>query len=157
VLARYYHYYARFLAEEGFAVITYDYRGIGASRPASLRGSRLRWRDWGELDFDAVVTWARTRDSNGLLAVVGHSIGGFLPGSAPAAIHVDRFLTIGAQYAYWRDYAASKRAGLVWKWHVAGSNPWPSATMEVRAPRLPHAQPMPRDAFDSPPWQHFPE
>jgi predicted alpha/beta hydrolase len=32
VLARYYHRYASFLAEHGLEVITYDYRGIGASR-----------------------------------------------------------------------------------------------------------------------------
>jgi predicted alpha/beta hydrolase len=119
VMARYYHFYARFLMERGFAVITYDYRGIGASRPARLRGSGLRWRHWGELDFDAVVEWARERDPDGLLAVVGHSIGGFLPGFAEAAVRVDRILTVGAQYAYWPDYAPSKRAQLVFKWHLA--------------------------------------
>jgi predicted alpha/beta hydrolase len=27
-------------------------------------------------------------------------------------------LTVGAQYAYWRDYAAGRRAQLFWKWHV---------------------------------------
>lgn len=119
VLARYYHPYARFLAEQGFAVITYDYRGIGASRPARLRGSGIRWRDWGELDFDAVATWAKERDPHGRLLVVGHSIGGMLVGFAPAAVHVDRMLTMGAQYAYWRDYAAADRTRLLLKWHVA--------------------------------------
>ena len=48
VLARYYHRYARFLAEAGFYVVTYDYRGIGASRPPSLRGCGYRWREWGD-------------------------------------------------------------------------------------------------------------
>jgi predicted alpha/beta hydrolase len=118
VVARYYHFYARFLMEQGFAVVTYDYRGIGASRPARLRGSGLRWRHWGELDFNAVVNWARERDCDGLLAVVGHSIGGFLPGFAEAAVRVDRILTVGAQYAYWPDYAPSQRAQLVFKWHL---------------------------------------
>lgn len=119
VQAKYYHYYARFLAEQGFAVLTYDYRGIGLSRPARLRGAGISWRDWGELDFDAAVDWARRRDSGGLLAAVGHSIGGFLPGFAPAAVRVDRFLTVGAQYAYWRDYAAARRRRMWLKWHVA--------------------------------------
>jgi len=118
VLARYYHRYARFLAEHGFAVLTYDYRGIGLSRPARLQRSGFRWRDWGELDFDAAVAWARRRDADGLLAVVGHSIGGFLPGFAPDADRVDRILTVGAQYAYWRDYAAGRRPGLFVKWHL---------------------------------------
>ena len=119
VLARYYHHYARFLSQQGFAAITYDYRGIGASRPPRLRGCGFRWRDWGELDFDAVVSWARQRDRRGLLAVVGHSIGGFLPGFADSAVRVDRFLSVGAQYAYWADYAAAQRARLLLKWHLA--------------------------------------
>ncbi|WP_312858583.1 hypothetical protein [Rhizobium sp. G21] len=47
VQARFYHAYARFLAEHGYHVLTYDYRGIGLSRPERLRGSGYRWRDWG--------------------------------------------------------------------------------------------------------------
>src|SRR4051794_34246890 len=79
VAARYYHPYAAFLSGHGFDVLTYDYRGIGLSRPPELRGSNYRWRDWGELDFDAVVRLALARDPKGPLLVVGHSIGGFLP------------------------------------------------------------------------------
>jgi predicted alpha/beta hydrolase len=37
VLVRYYHRYAKFPAEHGFEVITYDYRGIGESRPEDLQ------------------------------------------------------------------------------------------------------------------------
>ncbi|OAN46661.1 alpha/beta hydrolase [Paramagnetospirillum marisnigri] len=119
VLARYYHRYARFLSGEGFAVLTYDYRGIGLSRPERMAGSGFRWRDWGELDFDAAVTWTRHSLPDADLMVVGHSIGGFLPGFAPASRHLHRMLTVGAQYAYWRDYAPGKRLGLVLKWHLA--------------------------------------
>ena len=119
VLARYYHRYAAFLAGHGFVVLTYDYRGIGLSRPPRLRGCGIGWRDWGELDFEAAVCLARGRDPHGPLAVVGHSIGGFLIGFAASAVRVDRILTVGAQYAYWRDYAAARRARLVLRWHVA--------------------------------------
>jgi predicted alpha/beta hydrolase len=119
VLARYYHHYARFLVERGFSVLTYDYRGIGNSRPPSIRRAEFRWRDWGELDFDAAVLWVRARDAHGPLSVVGHSIGGFLPGFAANAPRVDRYLTVGAQYAYWRDYAPARRARLFLKWHLA--------------------------------------
>ncbi|HEX7817492.1 serine aminopeptidase domain-containing protein [Dyella sp.] len=118
VLARYYHYYARFLAAEGFDVLTYDYRGIGLSRPARLRGCGYRWRDWGRLDFDAVIGWANVHRRAGLLQVVGHSVGGFLPGLAEHSHLVQRMLTMGAQYAYWRDYAADRRLRLFLKWHV---------------------------------------
>ncbi|WP_281851222.1 alpha/beta fold hydrolase [Dyella sp. GSA-30] len=118
VLARYYHYYARFLTASGFDVLTYDYRGIGLSRPERLRGSGYRWRDWGQLDFDAAIRFANQRRRQGALLVVGHSVGGFLPGLAKNGHLVERMLTVGAQYAYWPDYAAKQRARLFFKWHV---------------------------------------
>ncbi|MFT8246841.1 alpha/beta fold hydrolase [Roseomonas sp. BN140053] len=119
VLASYYHRYARFLAAHGFEVLTYDYRGIGASRPPSLRGCGYRWRDWGMLDFDAALRFIRDRRPGVPLLVVGHSIGGFLPGYAESAPAIARILSVGAQYAYWRDYATRHRAMLLAKWHLA--------------------------------------
>jgi predicted alpha/beta hydrolase len=119
VLARYYHRYARFLASHGFDILTYDYRGIGASRPENLRRCGYRWRDWGELDFDAAVRFAQKRQTVGPLLVVGHSVGGFLPGLAETAPLIDRMLTVGAQYAWWGDYAPRQRLGLFLKWHLA--------------------------------------
>jgi predicted alpha/beta hydrolase len=41
-----YRGFASYLAERGFAALTLDYRGIGGSRPPSLRGFRARMRDW---------------------------------------------------------------------------------------------------------------
>ncbi|WP_454917701.1 alpha/beta hydrolase family protein [Xanthobacter sediminis] len=118
VPARYYHRYAGFLAAHGFDVLTYDYRGIGLSRPESLRACGYRWRDWGERDFDAALRFMDGRRA-GPLMIVGHSIGGFLPGLAKTGRRIDRLLTVGAQYAWWGDYAARRRLGLFLKWHVA--------------------------------------
>lgn len=118
VLGRYYHYYANFLAGEGFEVLTYDYRGIGLSRPANLRGCDYRWRDWGEQDFDAALRFMGGREPELPLMVVGHSIGGYLPGLSPEAHRIDRMLTMGAQYAWWGDYAAGHRLRLFWRWHM---------------------------------------
>ncbi|WP_405029292.1 alpha/beta fold hydrolase [Neorhizobium sp. SHOUNA12A] len=118
VLARYYHYYADFLAGEGFDVLTYDYRGIGLSRPESLKGCGYRWREWGEQDFDAALGFMDVIRPAQPLYVVGHSIGGYLPGLSAKADRIDRMLTMGAQYAYWPDYASGRRLRLFLKWHV---------------------------------------
>ncbi len=118
VLSRYYHRYARFLTEHNFDVLTYDYRGIGASRPERLRGCGYRWRDWGEQDFDAALRFIHDHGAPSPMMVVGHSIGGFLPGLAPSAPLVSRMLTVGAQYAWWGDYAPRSRLQLFLKWHV---------------------------------------
>ena len=51
VRCRYYARFAAFLHAHGFDVLTYDYRGIGESRPDRLRGFEAGWIDWGRLDF----------------------------------------------------------------------------------------------------------
>ena len=118
VQALYYHRYAAYLAESGFETLTYDYRGIGASRPDNMRTCGYRWHDWGTLDFEAAIQFLRRRNPGSELMIVGHSIGGFIPGLAPSVRHVRRMLTVGAQYAYWRDYQANRRTALVLRWHV---------------------------------------
>lgn len=119
VHARYYHRYAVYLAANGFSVLTYDYRGIGLSRPTSLRGSTFTWRQWGEQDFDAALRHALQEDETGRVLVVGHSIGGFLPGYSQSMDRVTAMLSVGGQYGYWGDYLPARRLPLFLKWHVA--------------------------------------
>ncbi|CUI78474.1 alpha/beta fold hydrolase [Achromobacter xylosoxidans] len=118
VRCRYYARFAAYLHQHGFDVLTYDYRGIGESRPASLRGFQASWMDWGEKDFEAVLGYVRSHFPGQPVDVVAHSIGGFVTGLAPSARGLRRIFTMGAQYAYWRDYAAGKRLRMLAKWHV---------------------------------------
>ncbi|MCL4065844.1 alpha/beta fold hydrolase [Pseudomonas sp. GX19020] len=118
VPARWYHRYAAFLAQNGFRVLTWDYRGVGLSRPPRLRGCGYRWRDWGEKDFHAVLRFMQLSDEAVPLIVIGHSIGGFLPGLACNAGAIDAMLTVGAQYAWAGDYAPRHRLRLWLKWHL---------------------------------------
>lgn len=118
VKASYYARYARFLADHGYLVITWDYRGIGRSRPASMRQLRACKRDWGEKDFEGVLQWAITNFPHSLIHVIGHSIGGVMPGYSPSNRHIDRLLLVGAQFAYWKDYAPATRTRMLLKWHV---------------------------------------
>jgi predicted alpha/beta hydrolase len=115
-------YYARFagwLHRRGFDVLTYDYRGIGGSRPARLRGFEADWLDWGRLDCEAALRGALERFPGQPLYFVGHSVGGFLLGLAPSNARVERAFTVGAQFAYWRDYLPQRRLGMLLRWHVA--------------------------------------
>jgi predicted alpha/beta hydrolase len=118
VLCRYYFRFAVFLFEHGFDVIAYDYRGIGESRAATLRGLDAGWIDWGYLDFEAVLRYAEQSFPGQPIDIVAHSVGGFLIGLAKSNALIRRIFTVGAQYAYWRDYAAGGRLPLVLKWHV---------------------------------------
>ncbi|MDR6714451.1 putative alpha/beta hydrolase [Pseudomonas hunanensis] len=118
VRCRYYSRFADYLFAQGCDVLTYDYRGIGESRPASLRGFRASWSDWGRLDFEAMLQLASEQFPGQPVDVVGHSFGGWAVGLAPSAQRVRRVVMVGAQFAYWRDYAPEQRWRLVGKWHV---------------------------------------
>jgi len=119
VRCKYYSRFASFLFRNGFDVITYDYRGIGESKPATLRGFDAGWIDWGGLDFDAVIRFAANTFPGRSIDVAAHSVGGFLVGFAESNRLIRRVFTMGAQYAYWPDYAPRDRARMFAKWHVA--------------------------------------
>ncbi|HYW03331.1 MAG TPA: alpha/beta fold hydrolase [Gammaproteobacteria bacterium] len=116
---RYYARFAAFLHEHGFDVVTYDYRGIGGSRPASLRGFRAGWLEWGSLDFEAMLRHAEAAFPGQPVHVVGHSVGGFLIGLAESSHRIERIFTMGAQFAHWRDYRRGRRLRMLLKWHLA--------------------------------------
>ncbi|KGX52848.1 alpha/beta hydrolase family protein [Burkholderia pseudomallei] len=119
VRCRYYFRFAAYLFSQGSDVLVYDYRGIGESRPASLDGFHATWLDWGRLDCDAVLQYAARTCAGQPVDVVAHSVGGVVLGLAASNPIVRRALTVGAQYAYWRDYAGSHRLRMLAKWHVA--------------------------------------
>jgi predicted alpha/beta hydrolase len=98
-----YRSFATFLAQNGFAVLTYDYRGIGGSRPPSLRGFPARMRDWAGLDVSAAIVHAQRRWPTVPLTYVGHSFGGQALGLVPNNSEVSRALFVSAQAAYWRQ------------------------------------------------------
>ena len=81
----YYQSFARYLTEAGLSVLTYDYRGIGRSRPPSLRGYDVRMSDWIDHDVPAVTAWARERFPQLPLLAVGHSVGGHAIALSPSS------------------------------------------------------------------------
>ncbi|GAA5233373.1 alpha/beta fold hydrolase [Verticiella sediminum] len=119
VACRYYERFGNALHEQGCDVLTYDYRGIGGSRHGPLRRLSAGWLDWGVHDFEGVLRYAAANFPGQPIYVVGHSIGGFVIGLAPSAYLVERIFTMGAQFAYWRDYARHARARMFVRWHVA--------------------------------------
>jgi predicted alpha/beta hydrolase len=100
-------------------VLTYDYRGIGDSRSGSLRKlGKVSKLDWGRYDCDAALDWAHRTYPGLPVYVVAHSIGGLLLGLARNNTCVERCITVGAQYAYWRDYEPRQRLVMWLRWHV---------------------------------------
>jgi predicted alpha/beta hydrolase len=116
------NFYARFaewLAAQGYSVITFDYRGIGLSAPASLRGFPVSLTDWAREDCAAVIDFTKTRHPNLPLHWVGHSLGGQLIGLIPNRDHIDRVITVASGSGYWRENAWPTRRMVWWLWYVA--------------------------------------
>jgi predicted alpha/beta hydrolase len=118
VRCRHYSRFADYLFANDFDVITYDYRGIGESRPASLKGLKASWSDWGALDFEAMLKRVQREFPDQPIDVVGHSFGGCAAGLGASGRLIRRLVTVGAQFAYWRDYAPAHRWRMLGKWHV---------------------------------------
>ncbi|KVG05172.1 alpha/beta hydrolase [Burkholderia vietnamiensis] len=93
---RLYAGFARFLTTRGFAALTYNYRGIGSSRPARLTKLQARMRDWIELDVGAAIAWARDTHRAVPLLAVGHSVGGHAVGLSAGTAHLRAAVLVAA-------------------------------------------------------------
>lgn len=76
----FYHSFATFLAQNGYAVITFDNRGIGDSIGASINSRNSSLVDWGRLDMTAVLEHLKRTCPNTDYHLIGHSAGGQLVG-----------------------------------------------------------------------------
>lgn len=106
---RIYRGFASYLAGRGCAVLTYDYRGTGDSRPKSLAGFPATMSDWAALDVAAAVDWMRARYPMMPLGYVGHSFGGQALGLIPNNAEVSRALLVAAQAGTWRLMTSPER------------------------------------------------
>lgn len=117
VPATYYRHFGEWMAQRGYAVLSFDYRGIAASHEALRQGDDVRLRDWARVDMAAALHAADKRRGEeaerqgrdlGLLWV-GHSLGGNSVGLVPGFVDkVDALLGVAAQVAYlghWSGFA----------------------------------------------------
>lgn len=113
----YYRRFAEFLARHGLRALTYDYRGVGRSRPARLRGFRASMSDWAKLDASAAHGLVRSLYPGEPVATVGHSFGGQLIGLLPEAREVRGSLLVGSQLGYYGHWGALDRLrlGFIWR------------------------------------------
>lgn len=112
---RYYDAFAREAAERGHRVLTFDYRGIGGSRPKSLRGYRGTLTEWARHDLTAAIERIRsTRPSS--ITLVAHSVGGQIAGLASNAKAVSRLVFVASQSGYWRLWPHVRGIGLGVLW-----------------------------------------
>ena len=115
--AQRYRHFARFFARSGVPVLTYDYRGIGLSRPSTLSGFRSVIEDWAEYDCSAAIGWLRERFPCAELTGIAHSASALLFGGAHNAAEQARLVLIGAHTGYCGDYHPLYRLPMAVLWH----------------------------------------
>ncbi len=76
----FYNSFASFLSRNGYAVLTFDNRGIGESRGNSINGSHASLVNWGKLDMTAVFETLKNEFPKVSHHLIGHSAGGQLVG-----------------------------------------------------------------------------
>ncbi len=112
----YYAPFAESLAAQGFAVTTFDYRGMGFSRRGSLRGFETDIVTWAEQDMDAMIGAARVQDAP--LHLVSHSLGGQILGLVPRRHEVDAMFTVASGTGYYK-HNKTMPLKVRFLWHVA--------------------------------------
>ncbi|WP_356644810.1 alpha/beta fold hydrolase [Psychrobacter sp. 5A.1] len=79
----FYHHFARYLAESGFGVLTFDNEGIGESLSTDLAKCDASLISWGRHDMPAVLDALQDEFPNASYHLIGHSAGGQLIGLMP--------------------------------------------------------------------------
>lgn len=105
-----YSNFAKWLADQGFAVLTFSNRGIGDSRNhiplAELEADLV---DWGTLDLPAALDKLIALAPNLPVSLVGHSAGAQLIGLMPNFARIDRYVLIAASSGHFNNLKPKTR------------------------------------------------
>jgi predicted alpha/beta hydrolase len=115
---RFYHPFAYFLSDNGLAVLTFDYRGVGDSNLTGIDGAKVRLEDWGRLDIDAALIEISGRFKGKPLFLLGHSCGGQLFGLAKSSEKLSAVVFISAQLPNSKFWPFPHNLAMLAIWHL---------------------------------------
>lgn len=99
----FYKHFATYLTKLGYVTITFDYRGIGSSKPKSLKGFKATNLEWATLDISSILDWSIKKYPSLEKIVIGHSMGGQLIGLMNNNEKIDKVFIIASGTGYWKD------------------------------------------------------
>ena len=111
VPASYYTKFAERVAEQGFAILTYDYRA-----DTDVTASKITMADWGITDQSAALDALIDLYQDTEIRVIGHSLGGLTTAFHKNAHRIASFLAVCSGPAYWRraPFPANLTAAMFW-------------------------------------------
>ena len=93
---QFYSAFARFLCESGYAVLTFDNRGIGQSIDGFLNNGNPSLTSWGKLDMTAALEFLKIECPDAEYHLIGHSAGGQLVGLMQNAHEIKSIFNFGS-------------------------------------------------------------
>ena len=110
--------FAAYLATQGYAVWTFDFRGMGASLQGSLRNVKADLTDWLTLDYEALLHAAAEAHPDRNLFVVGHSFGGQAAPLLPSRERLSGLVNIAVGSGSLRHNTPRIRRSAPFMWYV---------------------------------------
>ncbi|XBQ15948.1 MAG: alpha/beta fold hydrolase [Oceanicaulis sp.] len=118
--ARFYQGFAGAAATQGWAVLTYDYRGQGESSDRHPRRDPATMLDWALEDIPAAARHACAEHPGLPLDVVGHSVGGQFAAFTPSDLPLRRLALLSSSSGYWGRQSAPLKFFAWAFWRVIG-------------------------------------
>lgn len=120
VRKEFYINFARFLVQNGYCVLLYDYRGIGESAPGNLKTSASFMHEWGTLDMNAALDYMVNEKKLTDIIWVGHSVGAQMVGFIKNRHHIRKVIAISAALGYWKYFPSPVKWKIWGLWFFVG-------------------------------------
>lgn len=95
-----YFSFAKYMSQSGFTVITYDYSGIGESKPKKMKNFESSMRIWGTRDFKTLTEFIKKEYPQEEKFCLGHSVGALILGMNADSAIFRKFVFVATQDAY---------------------------------------------------------
>jgi len=117
----FYFKFATYLAECDYVVVLFDYRGVGGSRPAHLKGFQAAISDWGEKDAPAVTAWIKRQYPDLSIYLFAHSMGGQLIGLMYNWSLFEKITVVASSSGNWHNFKPSYYRRVKWSTELSFS------------------------------------
>lgn len=105
----YYLKLSKYISSQGYIVALFDYRGVGESRPKSLKNYKATIHDWGCRDAYAVLDYLKCRYPQHPIHLIAHSMGGQLLGLMPNWSDFDKIIVLSSSSGNWHNFETKSR------------------------------------------------